>query len=47
MQVYTDNADKCLRKEFGPCKRQTAHDVLLEGDDRQAAALSLWKAAKP
>ncbi|WP_277972930.1 conjugative transfer relaxase/helicase TraI [Pantoea agglomerans] len=48
VQVYTDNLAKWLEKVSGPSERQTAHDVLLAADDRQAAtAQGLWEAAKP
>lgn len=48
VQVYTDNLGKWLTKISAPAERQTAHDVLLAGDDRQAAtAQQLWEKATP
>lgn len=48
VQVYTDNLAKWLEKVSEPSERQTAHDVLLVTEDRQAAtAQGLWEAAKP
>ncbi|MEQ4763476.1 conjugative transfer relaxase/helicase TraI domain-containing protein, partial [Klebsiella aerogenes] len=48
VQVYTDNLGKWLKKVSQPAERQTAHDVLLAGDDRQAAtAQQLWEKATP
>lgn len=48
VQVYTDNLGKWLKKVSQPAERQTAHDVLLADDDRQAAtAQQLWKKATP
>lgn len=48
VQVYTDNLDKWLMKVSQPAERQTAHDVLLADDDRQAAtAQQLWEKATP
>lgn len=48
VQVYTDNLGKWLKKVSQPAERQTAHDVLLADDDRQAAtAQQLWEKATP
>ncbi|WP_223811742.1 MULTISPECIES: AAA family ATPase [unclassified Pantoea] len=48
VQVYTDNPGKWLQKVSQPAERQTAHDVLLADDDRQAAtARQLWEKATP
>lgn len=48
VQVYTDNPGKWLKKVSQPAERQTAHDVLLADDDRQAAtAQQLWEKATP
>lgn len=48
VQVYTDNLGKWLKKVSQPAERQTAHDVLLADDDRQAAtAQQLWDKATP
>jgi len=48
VQVYTDNLTKWLAKVTAPSERQTAHDVLLAADDRQAAtAQQLWEKATP
>jgi conjugative transfer relaxase protein TraI len=48
VQVYTDNLGKWLTKVSQPAERQTAHDVLLADDDRQAAtAQQLWEKATP
>lgn len=48
VQVYTDNLGKWLKKVSAPAERQTAHDVLLADDDRQAAtARQLWEKATP
>ncbi|KML22944.1 TraI family protein [Leclercia adecarboxylata] len=48
VQVYTDNPGKWLKKVSQPEERQTAHDVLLADDDRQAAtAQQLWEKATP
>ncbi|MGS3662797.1 conjugative transfer relaxase/helicase TraI [Salmonella enterica subsp. enterica serovar Minnesota] len=48
VQVYTDNLGKWLKKVSQPAERQTAHDVLLADNDRQAAtAQQLWEKATP
>ncbi|HEY3987482.1 conjugative transfer relaxase/helicase TraI [Cedecea sp.] len=48
VQVYTDNLGKWLKKVSQPAERQTAHDVLLADDDRQAAtSQQLWEKATP
>ncbi|EQA1624802.1 conjugative transfer relaxase/helicase TraI [Enterobacter asburiae] len=48
VQVYTDNLGKWLTKVSQSAERQTAHDVLLADDDRQAAtAQQLWEKATP
>lgn len=48
VQVYTDNLGQWLKKVSQPAERQTAHDVLLADDDRQAAtAQQLWENATP
>lgn len=48
VQVYTDNTGKWLKKVSQSAERQTAHDVLLADDDRQAAtAQQLWEKATP
>ncbi|EMF0790022.1 conjugative transfer relaxase/helicase TraI [Klebsiella aerogenes] len=48
VQVYTDNLGKWLTKVSQPAERQTAHDVLLADNDRQAAtAQQLWEKATP
>lgn len=48
VQVYTDNLAKWLEKVTTSSERQTAHDVLLADEDRQAiTAQRLWNSAKP